>query len=254
MIYVVTYIDVQSGSTTEGIELLKQYREASGAEVFQETCRPNRFVIVETWKDESSFQSHETAAHTASFRASLRAIQNSPHDQRVHQGFSVGTELRPLGAGKVFVVTHVDVLLRGKTRLGFCSRVWPNKAGRRMGTSSTTCSNRKRLVQTISRYLRLGITTRLSLRTKCSHTRGNSARRSRRCWVHLMTSASTAVSVDHRQRRPRPLPLPGNPRSFSISTDEICRSQLRKLRAGTWARSGMSRSTTMLSPRKSASR
>jgi len=109
MIYVVTYIDVQSGSTTEGIELLKQYREASGAEVFQETCRPNRFVIVETWKDESSFQSHETAAHTASFRASLRAIQNSPHDQRVHQGFSVGTELRPLGAGKVFVVTHVDV-------------------------------------------------------------------------------------------------------------------------------------------------
>ena len=114
--YVATYIDVQVSSTNEGMGLIKQYRDAtraekgnSGADFVQEIGRPSRFVIVEFWKDQASFDAHEKAGHTAQFRARLKAIHNSPYDQRVHQGLAV--DLRPLAAsrGTVSVVTHVDV-------------------------------------------------------------------------------------------------------------------------------------------------
>src|SRR3989454_11956069 len=114
--YVATYIDVQVSSTNEGMGLIKQYRDAtraekgnSGADFVQEMGRPSRFVIVEFWKDQASFDAHEKAGHTAQFRSKLKAIHNSPYDQRVHQGLAV--DPRPLAAsgGTVSVVTHVDV-------------------------------------------------------------------------------------------------------------------------------------------------
>src|SRR5215471_20178300 len=95
-IYVATYIDVQLGSADQGIALVKQYREASRLErrnsrvdVVQEIARPNRLVIIEVWRDQSSFETHERAEHTGRFRAQLKAIQNSPYDQRVHHGFVI---------------------------------------------------------------------------------------------------------------------------------------------------------------------
>ena len=67
-VYVATYIDVQLGSMDQGIALIKQYREASRVErgnsrvdVVQEIARPNRFVIIEVWRDPSSFEAHERA-------------------------------------------------------------------------------------------------------------------------------------------------------------------------------------------------
>ncbi len=115
IIYVATYVDVQPSSINQGIALIRQYRQASRAEagslgidVVQETGRPSRFVIVEAWKDQASFDAHEMAGSTAQFRASLKTIHNSPYDQRVHQGFAIGPT--PPAAGDAFaVVTHVDV-------------------------------------------------------------------------------------------------------------------------------------------------
>jgi quinol monooxygenase YgiN len=114
MTYVVTYIDVQPSAIEQAIPLLRQHREQSSREggnsgivVFQETSRPNRFVIIEGW-DEPSLQLHENAEHTAQFRARLRAIHNSPYDRRVHQAFAVGSE-PAIGTGRFAVVTHVDV-------------------------------------------------------------------------------------------------------------------------------------------------
>jgi quinol monooxygenase YgiN len=115
-VYVATYIDVQLNSTDQGIALLKQYREDSridrgnsSIDVVQEIARPNRFVILEVWKDQSSFEAHERADHTVRFRERLKAIHNSPFDQRVHHGFA--TDLRPptVERDTVSVVTHVDV-------------------------------------------------------------------------------------------------------------------------------------------------
>src|SRR6185436_17787558 len=116
VLYVATYIDVQLSSTEQGIALIRQYREASrmepgnsGVDVIREIDRPNRFVIIEVWKDASSFDAHERAGHTTQFRARLKAIHNSPFDQRVHQGFEVDSRPSAAGRGVVSAVTHVDV-------------------------------------------------------------------------------------------------------------------------------------------------
>lgn len=114
--YIATYIDVQISSTNEGMGLIKQYRDAtraekgnSGTDFVQEMGRPSRYVILEFWRDQVSFDAHEKAGHTAQFRSKLKTVHNSPYDQRVHQGLAV--DPRPLAAsrGTVSVVTHVDV-------------------------------------------------------------------------------------------------------------------------------------------------
>jgi quinol monooxygenase YgiN len=115
MTCVVTYLDVQPDSTTEAIVLLGNYREASRVvenfetSVVQETCRPNRFAIVEIWKDESLFQAHENTAHVAEFRSRLQAIHNSPYDQRVHHDFAVASVTEQPASESLWVITHVDV-------------------------------------------------------------------------------------------------------------------------------------------------
>src|SRR5271169_2955835 len=65
-VYAVTYLDVGTDSVPQGIDLLKKYRESSGREgggleftALQEIRRPNRFVIIEGWKDRASFESHD---------------------------------------------------------------------------------------------------------------------------------------------------------------------------------------------------
>ncbi|PYS55010.1 MAG: hypothetical protein DMG13_05890 [Acidobacteria bacterium] len=114
--YVATYVDVQLSSTNQGIALAYVYREASrtesgnsGVEVVQETGRPNRFVIIEVWKDQSSFDAHERSEQTVQFRAKLKAIHNSPYDQRVHHGFSIDPRPPAAGPSMLFVLTHIDV-------------------------------------------------------------------------------------------------------------------------------------------------
>jgi quinol monooxygenase YgiN len=115
MTYVVTYIDVRQGSISEATTLLRNYRAASrGHEgnletsIAQERSRPNRFVIVEVWKDESASSVHEGAMQVAEFRSSLRKIHNSPYDQRVHHDFAVASRSEISGES-FWSVTHVDV-------------------------------------------------------------------------------------------------------------------------------------------------
>jgi len=115
-IYVVIYVDVMPPSKDDGIALLRQYREASRqdagnmrVEVLQQHGRPHHFVILETWKDQQSFETHAQAVHVAQFREKLQAFCNSPNDERVHTGFSVGAVQDAPGAA-VYVVTHVDVI------------------------------------------------------------------------------------------------------------------------------------------------
>ncbi len=113
--HIVTYVDADPSSSREAEALLKQYRDATAEEngnsvvlVLREKNRPNRFVIVEGWKDEPSFQAHENARQTTDFRTKLSAIHNSPNDQRIHQAFSVGATHQH-GRGVLYIVTHVDV-------------------------------------------------------------------------------------------------------------------------------------------------
>jgi hypothetical protein len=56
--YLATYVEVMPNAVLPGIALLKQYRDASfkedgnlRAEALAEIERPNRFVVVEAWRD-----------------------------------------------------------------------------------------------------------------------------------------------------------------------------------------------------------
>jgi quinol monooxygenase YgiN len=116
MIHVATYIEVQQSSISDAVILIRQYRDASRSEsgnksvdALQETVRQNRFVVVETWKEESALQTHETVGSTTDFRSKLGAIHISPYDRRLHQSFAVGPESRVIWVGTLAVVTHVDV-------------------------------------------------------------------------------------------------------------------------------------------------
>jgi quinol monooxygenase YgiN len=115
-LYLVTYVSVMPNAVGSGATMLERYRDASRKEagnqsldVLHEITRPNRFVILEVWKDEAGFMSHDKAATTLDFRAELEKIQIAPLDERV----SSGIYGRPVKAGHltrtVYVLTHVDV-------------------------------------------------------------------------------------------------------------------------------------------------
>ena len=115
-VYLVTYVSVMPNAVVSGATLLKRYRDASRKEagnqrldVLHEITRPNRFAILEVWKDEPGLMGHDKAASTLHFRDDLEKIQIAPPDQRV----SSGIYGRPVKAGHltrtVYVLTHVDV-------------------------------------------------------------------------------------------------------------------------------------------------
>src|SRR5262245_23118130 len=115
-LHIATYVDVQPPLSGQSIRLIDQYREATqkeggntSIEVVQEIGRANRFVILEVWKDQVSFDTHEKANQTADFLSRLQALHLSPSDQRVHQGLTIDTRRVAILRNSVSVVTHVDV-------------------------------------------------------------------------------------------------------------------------------------------------
>jgi len=116
-VYAVTYLDVGASSLGRGVDLLKQYRESSRHEagnveftVVQETDRPNRFAIVEGWKDQSAFDAHQKAAATAQFEEALKAIRNSPPNQHVLHAFATGSARAERPSDALYMVEHIDFL------------------------------------------------------------------------------------------------------------------------------------------------
>lgn len=114
-VYVVTYLDVSKDWVDQGAGLIKQYRGLSAHQpgnlefsVMQETARPNRFVIVEGWKDQAAFAAHEKSADAALFNFTLEAIRNSPPNQHVLRDFATAPARAAPGNGAVQMVEHVD--------------------------------------------------------------------------------------------------------------------------------------------------
>src|SRR6266536_4960824 len=115
-IHIATYVEVGASSDKDGIKLLQQYRDASRkeagnmrSEVAQELGRPNRFVVLEIWKDQAAADTHGKSAGTGAFRDKLKTIQNGPYDERVHNAFAVGPTDPITAKRAVYVVSHVDV-------------------------------------------------------------------------------------------------------------------------------------------------
>src|SRR6266851_148587 len=73
-VYAVTYLDVGTTAVAQGVDLIKKYRESSRREaanleftVLQEVSRPNRFVIMEGWKDQTAFEAHDKGIAKSEF-------------------------------------------------------------------------------------------------------------------------------------------------------------------------------------------
>jgi quinol monooxygenase YgiN len=123
-VYVVTYVDLMPNSVVSGATLLKQYRDASRKEdgslrvdVLQEIGRPNRFAVVEIWKDKPARDAHAAAAGTVQFRDKLKPIANAPYDERINNGLYVGPaqgQGANAATGPIYVLTHVDVTPNNK--------------------------------------------------------------------------------------------------------------------------------------------
>jgi quinol monooxygenase YgiN len=120
-VYLATYVEVMPNAVASGAALLKRYRAASLKEdgnlrvdVLQEIARPNRFAIVEAWRDQAALDAHARTASTLQFREQLKAIQEAPYDERDNHALYLGQGGNENRAGAIYVVTHVDVIPSGK--------------------------------------------------------------------------------------------------------------------------------------------
>ena len=115
-LFIATYFEVGASSAKDGAALLTQYRDAARkeagnmrAEVASEIGRPNRFVVLETWKDQAAFEAHGKSAGTTAFRDKFKAIQAGPYDERVHNSLNVAANDPLSGKRTIVVASHVDV-------------------------------------------------------------------------------------------------------------------------------------------------
>jgi quinol monooxygenase YgiN len=116
-VYAVTYLDVGTGAVPQGVDLLKKYRELSAREageleftILQETSRPNRFAIVEGWKDQAAFEAHDKGTAKAEFQDALKPIRNSPPDRHMLQPFANAPSRAAPASGALYMVEHVDFM------------------------------------------------------------------------------------------------------------------------------------------------
>jgi quinol monooxygenase YgiN len=121
-IYGVTSLDVAPDSVAQGVAILKQYRDAGrqqagnlGVDLLQEAGWPNRFVIYETWKDQSAYDANEKAGRSVELRSKLAPIAGAPYDRRDYHVISVGPVKPAAGSGAVYMQLHLDVFPPGLT-------------------------------------------------------------------------------------------------------------------------------------------
>lgn len=118
-VYAVTYLDVSTDWTAQGAGLIRQYRDGTRREpgnleftVLQETTRPNRFAIVEGWRDQKAMDAHTGSAEARNFAFILEAIRNSPPNRHVLDAFAAAAH-EPAAPGALYMVQHVDIAFRG---------------------------------------------------------------------------------------------------------------------------------------------
>jgi quinol monooxygenase YgiN len=137
-VYTVSYVEVLPSARAAMVAALKQYRDTSRLEdgyvrfeLLEQVGRPGHVAIIETWKDQKSFDVHGMAGPVKQFRERLESIRLSDYDQRPYKTLTV----TPAAGGNsqaIHVVTHVDTVPGGQadapgllTRLAGASRKEP---------------------------------------------------------------------------------------------------------------------------------
>ena len=112
--FAVSYVEAMASARVPATAALKQYRDAARTQdgyvridLFEQLDRPGHFVIVETWRDQKSFDARAIASQKPLMDA-LQPLRASGYDQRPYKTLTVAPS--PAAArGTVSVVSHVDV-------------------------------------------------------------------------------------------------------------------------------------------------
>jgi quinol monooxygenase YgiN len=115
--YAVSYVEVNASSRSAALAAFKQYRSANqrltGAagfgrlDTFEQIGRPGHFALIETWRDQKSFDARDQGIQ-AQLLDALKGIRISGYDQRPYKTLTVGPA--PTGSrAAIVVVSHVDV-------------------------------------------------------------------------------------------------------------------------------------------------
>ncbi len=119
-VYLTTYVEALPSdalSAQSGVALaLERYRDASRREdgnlrfdVLIELGRPNRFAILEAWRDAAALEAHGKADATVKYRQTIDTMQSVPPDMRTNAALYVDAAKHENRPGAIYVVTHVDV-------------------------------------------------------------------------------------------------------------------------------------------------
>lgn len=112
--YAVSYVETLAASRPAAVAALGAYRAASQkvdgcvrVELFEQIGRPGHFAIVETWRDQKTFDARDAALQRV-LRDALQPIRVSDYDQRPYKTLSVGRAAAETPQA-VVVIAHVDV-------------------------------------------------------------------------------------------------------------------------------------------------
>ena len=119
-VYLTTYIEAlpyDALSAQSGAALaLERYRDSSRREagnlrfdVLVELGRPNRFVIIQAWRNAEALDAHDQGDGAAKYRQAIGPMLSAPPDIRNNAALVLDSEPHENRPGALYVVTHVDV-------------------------------------------------------------------------------------------------------------------------------------------------
>lgn len=115
-----TYIEVlpseaQSAKSGAALEL-ERYRDVSRREAGNlrfdaliELGRPNRFVILQAWRNAAALDAHDKADGTIRYRQAIATMQSAPPDSRANAALFLHPDSHENHPGAIYVATHIDV-------------------------------------------------------------------------------------------------------------------------------------------------
>ena len=105
-----TYLEVATTAAAPVVAAVKKFRDASHPEAanleftaLQETSRPNRFVIMEGWKDQAAFKAHDKGTAKSECESALGPIRISPPGRHMLQPFAnAAAPVAPAGSSSTW--------------------------------------------------------------------------------------------------------------------------------------------------------
>ena len=134
--HAVAYVETTASGGAAAARALRAYREAALAldgclrvDAFEQIGRPGHWVLLETWRDQKTFEARD-GAPTLRLTAALAPIRVSGFDQRPYKAITTAPPRAASSGSAVSVISHVDVAPNPAvapmlTRLAETSRVEP---------------------------------------------------------------------------------------------------------------------------------